>query len=239
MTKYILNKKLISTFEDNAWWVFMGKYFGFPDCCIKNFCSGGSKQSSLFDGTGYVPCSSCNSKITTPQAVQEFTDTINAKRYHNYVFNTNDNFEDNPEFFKIMEDFYIANHEFPYEEMVIRGGQQYLYQKFLNKDFSFFIYLENKKTKELSTMDLSKTLSSDAFYWIFNDLIDGPLTSHKKNALLEDLNLYTTHTIVHNKTKQSISDYMQDFELLMTTCFDIFSYSTLKNTTNNTKKAHI
>lgn len=243
MEQYILDKALKSTFDDNPWWVFMGKYFGFPDCCIKNFCSGNNKESSLFDGTGYVPCSCCNKTITCPKVVQEFTDRINEKRYHNYLFNINDNFEDNPHFFKIMEDFYIANKEFPYKEMVTRGGQQYLYEKFLNKDFSFLIYLQDKKNNEELSMDLSKVLDSESFYWIFNDLIDGPLTSHKKNSLLEDLNLYSTHTIVHKKTKQSVNNYMKDFEFLMTTCFDAFTYqnkyNNKKNTDNTSKKAHI
>lgn len=239
MEHYILDKDLKPTFEDNPWWVFMGKYFGFPDCCIKNFCSGNNKESSLFDGTGYVPCSCCNQKIINPQVVQEFTDNINAKRFHNYLFNINDNFEDNPQFFQIMEDFYIANKEFPYEEIIYRGGQQYLYEKFLNRDFNFLIYLQDKKTQEEFTINLPEVLSQESFYWIFNDLIEGNLTQEKKSTLLEDLNLHSSHIIVHKKTKQSIKNYLEDFELLMMTCFDIFRHNTLQNTSNNSKKAHI
>lgn len=239
MKKYILNNNLMSDFEDNSWWVFMGKYFGFPECCIKSFCSGNNKESSLFDGTGYVPCRCCNQKIVSPQVMQEFTNDINSKRYHNYLFNVNDNFEDNPKFFKIMEDFYIANKEFPYEEIVIRGGQQYLYEKFLSRDFSFFIYLQDKNTNEEFMLDLSKALSPESFFWIFNDLVEGPLTITKKNELLEELNLDLTHTIIHKKTKQSIKNYLIDFELLMMTCFDKFNKINHKQNSNNCKKAHI
>lgn len=45
-------------------WVFTGLFYGFPLCCIKEFC--GLKHVALgrikLQGTGYIPCSKCRTK---------------------------------------------------------------------------------------------------------------------------------------------------------------------------------
>lgn len=136
MQNYALSQELASVFKENPWWTFMGKYFGFPECCVKDFCQSSVKIPSPFDGTGYVPCSCCNKLIVSDIVKQEFTLGINQRRYHNQAFEVDDNFENNPLFFKTMEEFYMNNKAFPYDEMIGRGGQEYLFNKFLDKKFS-------------------------------------------------------------------------------------------------------
>lgn len=48
--------------KDDTFYVF-GKFFGFPECCIKSFYSmehvGDCRKLA---GTGYIPCLKCNEK---------------------------------------------------------------------------------------------------------------------------------------------------------------------------------
>lgn len=47
-------------------WHLHGKYFGFPDCCIEEFCSPDFvpllNEPFPLNGTGYVPCKECRKK---------------------------------------------------------------------------------------------------------------------------------------------------------------------------------
>lgn len=46
-------------FEDQ--WRWFGEYYGYPECCVEEFCSIGEGpfNSNQFTGTGYVPCRHC------------------------------------------------------------------------------------------------------------------------------------------------------------------------------------
>lgn len=43
-------------------WIDWGIYFGYPPCCIEEFCNMGHLDAPKrkFNGTGFVPCKSCN-----------------------------------------------------------------------------------------------------------------------------------------------------------------------------------
>lgn len=59
-------------------WRENGKIFGYPECCIEEFCNHLGGRGNLFrkfHGTGYVPCESCNRKTA-----QELLDQIAARR---------------------------------------------------------------------------------------------------------------------------------------------------------------
>lgn len=218
----------------------MGKYFGFPDCCVKNFCETDVRLPSPFDGTGYVPCECCNKMIVSDQIKQDFILGINSRRYHNQLFDQDDSIENNPNFFKIMEEFYNANNVFPYEDILDRGGQNYIFNKFLGKDFSFKIFLTHKHTKESLVIDLYQHFSSRDFPWIFNDFVFGNLTANKKQSLLEDLNLEQDYSIHHKATKKSINDYFEEVGLAFKNAIHIMNEE--KNhihTKNNNKTAQI
>lgn len=75
-----------------------------------------------------------------------------------------------------MENFYITNHYFPYEEILYRGEQQYLYQKFLNKDFHFLVHVKNTYTKESESFDLPASVQFQHFSFLFNSIITDNLT---------------------------------------------------------------
>ena len=56
-------------------WYLQGKYFGYPNCCIKAFLLGEQSQDSVFSGTAFLPCSECNKKNPL-----EIVDVINTNR---------------------------------------------------------------------------------------------------------------------------------------------------------------
>jgi hypothetical protein len=54
--------------KTNRWYVINGIYYGYPLCCIKNFCERGYKltkdQREISDNHfGFVPCPKCAKKI--------------------------------------------------------------------------------------------------------------------------------------------------------------------------------
>ncbi len=51
----------------------IGRIYGFPDCCIDTFCNSWSElpQESVFDGSGFRPCKSCNETKTKEQLEDE------------------------------------------------------------------------------------------------------------------------------------------------------------------------
>ena len=58
-------------------WTLWGRYFGFPECCVKSFLTMehvGGPDRKLW-GTGYVPCLICNEK-----SEDELVETINSTR---------------------------------------------------------------------------------------------------------------------------------------------------------------
>lgn len=64
-------------------WVILGRFFGYPECCInafKNFEHIGGDSRKL-DGTGYIPCATCNKKST-----KFLIDVINKKRISRLPF---------------------------------------------------------------------------------------------------------------------------------------------------------
>ena len=57
-----------------GWWLH-GKYFGYPNCCINALLKGEQQKDSVFSGTGFLPCASCNNKDPF-----EIMDIINTNR---------------------------------------------------------------------------------------------------------------------------------------------------------------
>ena len=54
--------------EDSRWWVIQGIYFGYPLCCIIDFCKRGYKLTKeqkkiIKNREGFVPCQKCCKKI--------------------------------------------------------------------------------------------------------------------------------------------------------------------------------
>lgn len=59
-------------------WEEKGKYYGYPDCCIKSFCKGHSyskKQIMVHNSSGFIPCKKhaqqiLDGKITLSDLIQ-------------------------------------------------------------------------------------------------------------------------------------------------------------------------
>ncbi|CAH9014996.1 conserved hypothetical protein [Vibrio phage 501E54-1] len=51
-----LPESLLQFWEDN------GKKFGYPKCCRDAFRKGEQVKSTVFSGTGFLPCKCCNKK---------------------------------------------------------------------------------------------------------------------------------------------------------------------------------
>lgn len=64
-------------------WSIMGKYYGFPQCCVNEFVSGASMgQTRKFEGTGYIPCEHCNENVEKDKLITY----INENRLHPTCF---------------------------------------------------------------------------------------------------------------------------------------------------------
>lgn len=59
-----------------AYWVHMGAYYGYPDCCVNEFVyrilNREKAPKRKFYGTGYIPCKKCNRK-TKAQMLEYIT----------------------------------------------------------------------------------------------------------------------------------------------------------------------
>lgn len=50
---------------------YLGNYFGYPDCCIEDFCKRPDAstitevQRAVHNGNGFIPCPSCAHKVLT------------------------------------------------------------------------------------------------------------------------------------------------------------------------------
>ncbi len=63
----------------------IGKYYGYPDCCIKSFDLNKKKlKHNAFFGSGFVPCSDCFSKD-----ISQLICNINLNRLCSIPFNLN------------------------------------------------------------------------------------------------------------------------------------------------------
>lgn len=72
----------------------IGKYYGFPQCCIDEFESGLSMgQTRKFEGTGYIPCENCNENVGKELLIE----SINKERIHPESFpeDGSNNFNEN------------------------------------------------------------------------------------------------------------------------------------------------
>jgi hypothetical protein len=75
-------------------WSIIGKYYGFPKCCVDEFISGASMgQTRKFDGTGYIPCEYCNENVEKDELISY----INENRLHPTCFpeDGNNSFNEN------------------------------------------------------------------------------------------------------------------------------------------------
>lgn len=60
--------------EHEGTWIEQGLYYGYPDCCIMDFCKRASKvnepteaQGKASLGTGFIPCPSCTELVNAGQ----------------------------------------------------------------------------------------------------------------------------------------------------------------------------
>lgn len=59
-------------------WIAQGIKFGYPLCCIVEFCALEhlkDKKPRQLEGTGYVPCSQCNTEFGLMQLVSHINET--------------------------------------------------------------------------------------------------------------------------------------------------------------------
>lgn len=56
-------------------WIKMGIYYGYPKCCIENFCERGytltKNQELVHKNTGFTPCPKCSEKILSGETTLE------------------------------------------------------------------------------------------------------------------------------------------------------------------------
>jgi hypothetical protein len=48
------------------YWIAVGKYYGYPSCCITSFCESAAitnTQNAVHQHTGFIPCDECATKI--------------------------------------------------------------------------------------------------------------------------------------------------------------------------------
>ena len=57
--------------EKKRWWIITGLYYGYPICCIIDFCKRGYKmtveQKKFQNGNGFIPCPTCAKKLLSKQ----------------------------------------------------------------------------------------------------------------------------------------------------------------------------
>ena len=78
------------TFTRTESWTLWGRYFGFPECCVKSFLTMehvGGLDRKLW-GTGYIPCLKCNEK-----SEDELVETINSTRKSRLPFPNEEDWE--------------------------------------------------------------------------------------------------------------------------------------------------
>lgn len=63
--------------DPRVYWTNLGRYFGYPECCIRAFLEQDFERGGPFDGTGYRPCRTC---ATRPEA--EVLAHIASRRKH-------------------------------------------------------------------------------------------------------------------------------------------------------------
>jgi hypothetical protein len=84
-----LTVKLLKTVNNVDISEIFGRYYGFPDCCIKEFIerdwSVGLPDRQL-DGTGYIPCKKCNERYSAEGLISR----IKLKRICPIPFPNND-----------------------------------------------------------------------------------------------------------------------------------------------------
>lgn len=81
----------------------VGRYFGYPECCIKDFMSRDEapEEKRQLCGSGYIPCPDCNNKETYQILIE-----INRNRVHYEPFPLSDTSEELLDFFaSIATDF--------------------------------------------------------------------------------------------------------------------------------------
>lgn len=55
-----LSARFLGPGDPRVYWTNLGRYFGYPECCIRAFLEQDLPDFSTFDGTGFRPCRACN-----------------------------------------------------------------------------------------------------------------------------------------------------------------------------------
>lgn len=97
MTKFFSNnietlvkdEKFIELYKSSNFWAAAGTYYGFPSCCVENFCNSFAAQiyekhpNHPMNGTGYVPCETC---VEPSKNYSFFSELINQNRFSSAKF---------------------------------------------------------------------------------------------------------------------------------------------------------
>lgn len=193
------NNNLINLIDLYPWWIFIGKYYGFPECCIENFCLGNSniKYQNLVIN-GFIPCNNCINLDLQDLKKSIFNNRLLPENITSY--------NDDLNFFHLLEKFYLSYNINPINEILFRGGFDYLFKKYLNKQFNLFItYGDNH-------IDISKTDKSNLFYLI-NDIMN-----ENYNSLFKFFNIDSS--INYNDLLNDITILKNDIEVLKNYTFN-------------------
>lgn len=87
--QHVIDKRFDKQFDDylcNTRWSAMGRFLGFPECCILDFCSrkGVPKKARKLSGSGFIPCLECSNTYSEIELI----DHINKNRTFSEPFPT-------------------------------------------------------------------------------------------------------------------------------------------------------
>lgn len=53
----------LHSLDENDQWVVIGRYYGYPDCCIAAFPNKSNREVSIHQHQGFLPCEKCAERI--------------------------------------------------------------------------------------------------------------------------------------------------------------------------------
>lgn len=216
LNTYLINHDLVSAWRENPVLTFIGLYFGFPECCVKQFCLDNQpNQHSLFYGSGYVPCIVCDSQITNEYDKNKHIMQINKHRSHNYLFG-NDELTHNPMFYDLLYQFFINNkisHQETYKHILYMNAYDWSFKRLLNKNFDLDVVYKDGSQNE-QTVKMSDRVSFYAIHDFVSMITQKRMTKEVREYLLEMMWLEENDELDIQKTKENIVKLIRDIEML-------------------------
>lgn len=216
LNTYLINHDLAPAWQENPGLTFIGLYFGFPECCVKQFCIDNQpNQDSLFYGSGYVPCSICDSQINNEHDKNRCIEQINKHRSHNYLFG-NDELTHNPAFYDLLYQFFINNnisHQETYQHILYMNAYDWSFKKLLDKNFDLDVVYRDGSHNE-QTVKMSNRVSFYAIHDFVSTITQKRFTKEVRAYLSEMMWLEENDELDVNKTKENIGKLIRDIEML-------------------------